>query len=177
MQLRLLIAAAVVAVGISACNSAEDDVADSRPSTTTSSAAATSSTTIEDPSIAWGQTTSGVEDLPVPDIATRGPEGACQQFAATECETWSMPSEVTVMAVRRWYLERVAPTSPWRETWQPCFDGRFDSSGVQADGQDTLGLSWSRNGSELLALTASNAVDEPVAITILRRSDTEMPCQ
>jgi hypothetical protein len=88
-----------------------------------------------------------------------------------------MPNEVTVTAVRRWYLERVAPTSPWRETWKPCFDGRFDSNGIQTDGQDTLGLHWSRNNSESLGLSASNAADGPVEITLVRRSNAEMPCQ
>ena len=88
-----------------------------------------------------------------------------------------MPSEVTVTEVRRWYLERVPPTAPWRETWKPCFGGRFDTFGIQEDGRETLGLSWSRNDSEELSLAARNAQGGSVEITIVRRSNTEMPCQ
>lgn len=168
----LVVAVAVLTVGVPACASGEDDADDASGETTTSTSAG-SSTSTDDPTAAWGQTLSSVEDLPVPDVAKRGPEMACPEG---ECETWLMPSGVTVTAVRRWYLERVAPTSPWRDSWTPCFGGRFDSTGVQSDGQETLGLSWSRNRSESLSLTASGELGDLVQIAIARRS-REMPCQ
>lgn len=168
----LVVAIAVLTVGVPACDSGEDDAEDAGGTTTTSTSA-TSSTSTDDPTPAWGETLSSVEGLPVPDIAKRGPEMACSEG---ECETWSMPSGVSVTAVRRWYLERVAPTSPWRDSWTPCFGGRFDSTGVQSDGQETLGLVWSRNGSESLSLTASGELGDLVQIAITRRSQ-EMPCQ
>ena len=89
-----------------------------------------------------------------------------------------MPSDVDVTAVRRWYLERITPTTRWRETWEPCFDGRFDSAGVQSDGQQTLLLSWSRNRSESLFLRAGGERGEPVEIVVGRRAHPDgMPCQ
>lgn len=172
MGLRLVIAVALLAGGV-ACDSTGDTAGP--VAATTSFPPVSSATSAEHSSPEWGETISGVEHLPIPDIAVND-NGGCE-FDQAECETWLMPAGVTVTAVRQWYLSRVTPTSRWRDVWEPCFDGRFDSAGVQSDGQETLALSWSRNSSEALALTASNDRNEPVAIIVLRRSVESMPCQ
>ena len=127
---------------------------------------------------AWGTVASGIEDLPVPDVAVLAEPSSCEKAPPQDCEEWQMPAGVSVTAVRRWYLARVEPKSRWHERWEPCFDGRFDTAGLQGDGQETLALSWSRDRVESLFLTASSSPHEPVEIRIVRRTAPDgMACQ
>lgn len=125
----------------------------------------------------WAAVASGVEDLPVPDAAVRAEGEFCSGPPTWICEGWRMNGGVSVTAVRSWYLGQVDPTSRWRETWEPCFDGRSDSAGTQADGQDSLLVQWSRNRSENLFVRASGKRGQPVEIVLGRSFDHEMPCQ
>ena len=160
-------AAAVLSLACGAVACMGDD-GQATPSTSTSDASASGSTSTI---MALGDAKdSGVEGLPVPNVASRDEQAdPCEGRAGCDAEVWVVPPGTSMRAVQRWYADHLDPAAPWKD-WTSCIPAADGD-----DNPDQVVLQWHR-GDEALVLVVEQGEGEEARSIRLRHEATESPC-
>jgi len=118
-----------------------------------------------------------IENLPVPSEAILQSVDPCTTTFPCNGELWLLHEDITLTEVKGWYERELPSTTRLDGGWEPCFDGRFDSFGVQPDGQETVGLHWRIGDTRHLVLRAATGESGRVEITLMDAYTPGQACQ
>ena len=160
--------AAVLSLACGAVACMGDD-GQATPSTATSDAPAAGSTSTI---MALGDAKdSGVEGLPVPNVASRDEQAdPCEGRAGCYAEGRVVPPGTSMRAVQRWYADRLDPAAPWKD-WTSCIPAADGD-----DKSDQVVLQWHRGDEALLLVVEEGDGEDARDIRLRREGTTLLPC-